>query len=48
LAADSCRTDGSAEFSEGACLRGGLGQFAAKHLMLLAMAHAGRLGKYGA
>jgi hypothetical protein len=31
-----------------ACLRGGLGQFEAKHLMLLAMAHAGRLGKYGA
>jgi 2,3-bisphosphoglycerate-independent phosphoglycerate mutase len=33
---------------EEACLRGGLGQFEAKHLMLLAMAHAGRLGKYGA
>jgi 2,3-bisphosphoglycerate-independent phosphoglycerate mutase len=48
LAADSCRTDGSTEFSESACLRGGLGQFEAKHLMLLAMAHAGRLGKYGA
>ena len=26
----------------------GLGQFEAKHLMLLAMALAGRLGKYGA
>jgi hypothetical protein len=25
-----------------------LGQFEAKHLMLLAMAHAGRFGKYGA
>ena len=36
------------EFSERACLRGGLGQFEAKHLMLLAMAHAGRFGKYGA
>ncbi len=48
LVADTCRTDGSEEFSERACLRGGLGQFRAMHLMLLAMAHAGRLGKYGA
>jgi 2,3-bisphosphoglycerate-independent phosphoglycerate mutase len=45
LVADTCRTDGSEEFSERACLRGGLGQFQAKHLMLLAMAHAGRFGK---
>ena len=29
-------------------LRGGLGQFEAKYLMPLALAHAGRLGKYGA
>lgn len=42
------RTDGVKEFSESECLRGGLGQFEAKHLMLLAMAHAGRFGKYGA
>ena len=28
--------------------RGGLGQFQAKYLMPLALAHAGRLGKYGA
>ena len=28
--------------------RGGLGQFKAKYLMSLAMAHAGRLAKYGA
>jgi 2,3-bisphosphoglycerate-independent phosphoglycerate mutase len=48
LAADSCRFDGSTEFGESACLRGGLGQFEAKYLMLLAMAHAGRLEKYGA
>ena len=27
---------------------GGLGQFEAKYLMPLALAHAGRLGKYGA
>jgi 2,3-bisphosphoglycerate-independent phosphoglycerate mutase len=48
LLADSCRTDEVTHFNERACLRGGLGQFQAKHLMLLALAHAGRLGKYGA
>jgi 2,3-bisphosphoglycerate-independent phosphoglycerate mutase len=48
LVAETCRTDGVMEFNESACLRGGLGQFQAMHLMLLAMAHAGRLGKYGA
>ena len=48
LRAATCRTDAVAEFSESACLRGGLGQFQAMHLMMLAMAHAGRLGKYGA
>jgi 2,3-bisphosphoglycerate-independent phosphoglycerate mutase len=48
LLANLCRTDAVTEFNESACLRGGLGQFPAKHLMLLAMAHAGRLGKYGA
>ena len=29
------------------CLHGGLGQFEAKYLMTLALANAGRLGKYG-
>ena len=48
LAAVTCRPDEVTEFGERNCLRGGLGQFAAKHLMLMAMAHAGRLGKYGA
>jgi 2,3-bisphosphoglycerate-independent phosphoglycerate mutase len=48
IVADTCRTDGLTEFSERSCLRGGLGQFYAKHLMLLAMAHAGKFGKYGA
>jgi 2,3-bisphosphoglycerate-independent phosphoglycerate mutase len=48
LLASSCRTYEVTHFNERACLRGGLGQFPAKHLMLLAMAHAGRLGKYGA
>jgi 2,3-bisphosphoglycerate-independent phosphoglycerate mutase len=48
LVADSCRPDLETTFGERNCLRGGLGQFEAKHLMLLAMAHAKRLGKYGA
>ena len=48
LAAKTCRYDGSKSFGESQCLRGGLGQFEAKHLMLLALAHAGRLEKYGA
>ena len=48
LAADSARFDAVKEFGEEACLRGGLGQFKAKYLLPLAMAHAGRLGKYGA
>jgi 2,3-bisphosphoglycerate-independent phosphoglycerate mutase len=48
LLADTCRTDEVTHFNESACLRGGLGQFDARHLMTLAMAHAGRLGKYGA
>jgi 2,3-bisphosphoglycerate-independent phosphoglycerate mutase len=44
----NCRPDGIVEFGESFCLRGGLGQFQAMYLMSLAMAHAGRLGKYGA
>src|SRR6476469_11037521 len=41
LLADTCRTDDVTHFNESACLRGGLGQFQAMHLMTLAMAHAG-------
>jgi len=48
LVADTCRPDGLAAFSERDCLRGGFGIVPAKHLMLLAMAHAGRFGKFGA
>ena len=48
LQAATCRTDRVHEFGESQCLAGGLGQFEAKYLMSLAMAHAGRLGKYGA
>jgi 2,3-bisphosphoglycerate-independent phosphoglycerate mutase len=48
LASRNARPDGVTEFGESHCLRGGLGQFEAKYLMTLAMAHALRLGKYGA
>ena len=44
----NCRTDSVTEFGEEQCLRGGLGQFQAMYLLPLAMAHAGRLGKFGA
>ena len=48
LVSDCCRTDDLQEFSETTCLRGGLSQFEAKHLMTLALANSGRLGKFGA
>lgn len=48
LTAASCRTDAVKEFGEAQCLHGGLGQFQAMYLLPLAMAHAGRLGKFGA
>ncbi|MBW3540149.1 MAG: 2,3-bisphosphoglycerate-independent phosphoglycerate mutase [Planctomycetes bacterium] len=48
LAADTCRFDGSEGFGESECRRGGLGQIEAKYLMPLALAHAGRLEKFGA
>jgi 2,3-bisphosphoglycerate-independent phosphoglycerate mutase len=48
LAATTCRPDEVTSFGERACLRGGLGQFEAKSLLPLAMAHAGRLAKFGA
>jgi 2,3-bisphosphoglycerate-independent phosphoglycerate mutase len=48
LVAENCRPDGCASFGERAALAGGLGQFEAIHLMPLALANAGRLGKFGA
>ncbi len=48
LVAEHCRTDVCETFGEAECLRGGLGQFEAKHLMTLALANAGRLAKFGA
>jgi 2,3-bisphosphoglycerate-independent phosphoglycerate mutase len=44
----TCRPDPVTEFGETYCLRGGLGQFQAMYLLPLALAHAGRLGKFGA
>jgi 2,3-bisphosphoglycerate-independent phosphoglycerate mutase len=48
LSSPTCRPDPVVEFGESYCLRGGLGQFQAMYLMPLALAHARRLGKYGA
>jgi 2,3-bisphosphoglycerate-independent phosphoglycerate mutase len=48
LVSNCCRPDGLKQFSETNSARGGLGQFKAKYLMTLALANAGRLGKYGA
>ena len=48
LVSDCCRTDECEAFGEKQSVRGGLGQFEAKHLMTLALANAGRLGKFGA
>ena len=41
------RGDGVAAFSERACAAGSLGTFPAMYLMLLALAHAGKLTRYG-
>lgn len=48
LWAKTCRPDPVNEFGESYCIRGGLGQFKAKYLLPQALAHAGRLGKFGA
>lgn len=48
LTSDCCRPDGHTSFGENTAMRGGLGQFEAKYLMMLALANARRLTKYGA
>jgi 2,3-bisphosphoglycerate-independent phosphoglycerate mutase len=48
LVSDCCRPDGHTTYGENTAIRGGLGQFEAKYLMSLALANAGRMGKYGA
>lgn len=47
-APERARPDEVTTFGERPCLRGGLGQVLAKHIMPLALAHAGRFAKYGA
>lgn len=48
LVSDCCRPDPHTAFNETTAITGGLGQFEAQYLMLLALSNAGRLGKYGA
>ena len=43
-----CRSDNVTEFSEPACLAGGMGRFPATEIMPLAMANALKLDKFGA
>ncbi len=43
-----CRPDGVSEFSERACLAGGMGRFPATDIMPLTMANALKLDKFGA
>jgi len=48
LAAKTCRPDRVEHFGEGDCLFGGMGRMPMVSLMSLALAHAGRLTKFGA
>jgi 2,3-bisphosphoglycerate-independent phosphoglycerate mutase len=48
LRANNARADDCDMFNERGLLKGSLGTFPAKEVMALAMAHAGRLTKYGA
>lgn len=43
-----CRPDDVSQFSERACITGGLGRFPAREIMLLMMAHARKLTKFSA
>ncbi len=46
--AKTARADRMAKFGESECARGSLGVLPAKDIMPIALAHAGRLAKYGA
>jgi len=48
LYSEWCRPDRVGEFSESACISGGLGRFPATQIMPLAMANALKLAKFGA
>jgi 2,3-bisphosphoglycerate-independent phosphoglycerate mutase len=47
-APESARPDAQREFGERACAQGGLGNFSSMETLPLALAHSGRLEKYGA
>ena len=42
------RRDGVTRFDEVSCLAGGLGRMPLRYLMQIALAHAGKLQKFGA
>lgn len=48
LASPTCRRDGQRTFGERSCAAGGLGRLPMRSLMSIALAHAGRLVKFGA
>jgi 2,3-bisphosphoglycerate-independent phosphoglycerate mutase len=48
LAAKTCRPDLATNFGERSCITGGLGRMPMKYLMGVALAHAGKLQKFGA
>jgi 2,3-bisphosphoglycerate-independent phosphoglycerate mutase len=48
LAAKTCRLDAAEHFGERDCLVGGLGRMPMVRLMVVVLAHAGRLEKFGA
>lgn len=48
LVSDCCRPDPHTTFNETTAITGGLGQFEAQYLMLMALSNAGRMGKFGA
>jgi 2,3-bisphosphoglycerate-independent phosphoglycerate mutase len=48
LSAKTCRPDLATSFGERTCLTGGLGRMPMKYLMTIALAHAGKLQKFGA
>jgi len=48
LFSPTCRPDDVQTFGERACTHGGFGQMPMTNLIILALAHAGRLAKYGA
>lgn len=48
LSAANCRQDLATTFGERACITGGLGRMPMKYIMSVALAHAGKLQKFGA